>query len=120
MPDPSQLKPLDSRDRQPTDELIADISPRANGELVKQSICMFTNTPDENFLIDFVPDTNRSVLICSPCSGHGFKFASVIGEIVADLCLNGKSAHAIDWLGLARFGLSGTIPRSRVLPVGRH
>ena len=40
--------------------------------------------PNENFLIDFLPGTD-DIIICSACSGHGFKFASVIGEILADL-----------------------------------
>ncbi len=49
---------------------------------------MYTNTPDEHFWIDRHPDQPR-VLIASPCSGHGFKFSSVIGEVLADLLING-------------------------------
>jgi sarcosine oxidase len=56
----------------------ADSAPRAS------MVCLYTNTPDEHFLIDRHPRHSR-VLIASACSGHGFKFAPVIGEIVADL-----------------------------------
>jgi sarcosine oxidase len=58
--------------------------PGADGPLRKSVVCLYTNTPDEHFWIDRHP-THRQVLIASPCSGHGFKFAPVIGEIVADL-----------------------------------
>jgi sarcosine oxidase len=50
----------------------------------ESSVCIFTNTPDHDFIIDFHPE-HRQVLISSPCSGHGFKFASAIGELQADL-----------------------------------
>jgi glycine/D-amino acid oxidase-like deaminating enzyme len=47
-------------------------------------VCLYTNTPDGHFLIDRHP-THPEVLIVSACSGHGFKFATVIGESVAQL-----------------------------------
>jgi glycine/D-amino acid oxidase-like deaminating enzyme len=47
------------------------------------AVCMFTNTSDNHFVIDLHPDYPQ-VSFASPCSGHGFKFASVIGEIMAD------------------------------------
>ena len=53
-------------------------------------MCLYTNTPDEHFWIDRHP-AHPQVLIVSPCSGHGFKFASVIGEIVADSLIEGRS-----------------------------
>lgn len=58
--------------------------PQANGALLASAACVYTNTPDFHFVIDRLPDTER-VFIASVCSGHGFKFASVIGEIMADL-----------------------------------
>ena len=64
--------------------------------------CLFTNTPDHNFLIDFHPDYPR-VLISSACSGHGFKFASVVGEIQADLVANGRSRFELSPFVLSRF-----------------
>jgi sarcosine oxidase len=64
--------------------------------------CLFTNTPDHDFLIDFHPDYPR-VLISSACSGHGFKFASVVGEIQADLVANGRSRFELSPFVLSRF-----------------
>jgi glycine/D-amino acid oxidase-like deaminating enzyme len=47
-------------------------------------VCPYTNTPDEHFWIDRHP-SHANVIVASPCSGHGFKFAPVVGEIVGDL-----------------------------------
>ena len=77
----------------------------ADGPLVRSSTCMFTNTPDEHFIIDRLPDAPE-VLVVSACSGHGFKFCSVVGEIVADLAEGGKSAHDLSLFRLGRFGLA--------------
>ena len=62
--------------------------PDADGEFRSAAACLYTNTPDEHFWIDRHP-LHANVLIASPCSGHGFKFASVIGEILADLTTGG-------------------------------
>ena len=56
----------------------------------ESDVCLFTNTPDHDFIIDFHPFFPQ-VLVSSPCSGHGFKFASAIGEIQADLLTKGKT-----------------------------
>jgi sarcosine oxidase len=71
--------------------------------------CLFTNTPDEHFLIDVLPD-RPNVVVASPCSGHGFKFAPVVGSIVADLALDRATGHDIDMFRLHRFGSVATIP----------
>jgi sarcosine oxidase len=62
----------------------------ADAPIRERGVCLFTNTPDHDFIIDFHP-LHRQVLISSPCSGHGFKFASAIGELQADLLTTGKS-----------------------------
>jgi sarcosine oxidase len=62
---------------------------------------MYTNTPDQHYAIGFHPD-NQSVLIASPCSGHGFKMASALGESFADLLLDGKSRHDLSPFALDR------------------
>lgn len=86
---------------------VAHYFPDADGPLVRSEVCMFTNTPDEHFIIDRHPDAPE-VLVVSPCSGHGFKFCSVIGEIVAELVTNGRTAHDISPFRLSRFApLSG-------------
>jgi sarcosine oxidase len=58
--------------------------PDGNGPLLEYAICMYTNTPDWNFVLDRLPNDDR-VVVVSACSGHGFKFSPAIGEIAADL-----------------------------------
>lgn len=67
--------------------------------------CLFTNTPDHDFIIEFHPDYRR-VLISSACSGHGFKFASVVGEIQADMIVQGQSSFDLSPFSVSRFGKS--------------
>jgi sarcosine oxidase len=76
--------------------------PDAAGTTMALRTCIFTNTPDEHFIVDRLPGLPQ-VVVASPCSGHGFKFASVIGEILADLALDGGTRHDIGWLRLGRF-----------------
>jgi sarcosine oxidase len=78
--------------------------PDADGPLLSMAICMYTNTPDSHFVIDAHPNAvNRNMTIACGFSGHGFKFASVVGEVLADLALTGRTAHPIEFLGLTRF-----------------
>ncbi len=63
--------------------------------------CLFTNTTDEHFVIDTLPGC-KQVVVASPCSGHGYKFCSVIGEILADLAMTGESAFDLSLFRLAR------------------
>ena len=76
--------------------------PWANGIAQSSSTCLYTNTPDNHFVLDFHPK-NRNVLIVSCCSGHGFKFASVIGEIAATLTLEGKTEFDTQLFNIGRF-----------------
>ncbi len=71
-------------------EIVSEFLAGADGPLRATAVCMYTNTPDEHFLIDWHPQSDR-VLIASPCSGHGFKFSAAIGEVVSDLVLDGRS-----------------------------
>jgi len=64
--------------------------------------CMFTNTPDEHFIVDTLPDQPQ-VHVAAGFSGHGFKFASVVGEILADLVQRGFTQHDIAMFRLSRF-----------------
>lgn len=74
----------------------------AQGRLLGTSTCMYTLTPDQHFLLDLHP-RHPQVVIGSPCSGHGFKFASVVGEILADLAIDGSTRHPIDMFAIRRF-----------------
>ncbi len=64
--------------------------------------CLYTNTVDENFVIDFLPGYGQQVIIAAGFSGHGFKFVSVVGEIMADLTMKGKSELPIGFLNANR------------------
>jgi sarcosine oxidase len=75
--------------------------PLANGERRDAKVCMYTNTHDANFIVDRLADA-PNVVVASACSGHGFKFSSVIGEILADLVLDGASRHPIGFLSADR------------------
>jgi sarcosine oxidase len=92
----------DLRDERPLREATARYFPAANGSTLALRTCMFTNTPDEHFILNALPEYPQ-VIVASPCSGHGFKFASVIGEILADLVQRGETEHDIGWLRLDRF-----------------
>lgn len=101
--------PADSIDREvhPYDEaMLRDFTsryfPDAAGPTMTLKSCMFTNTPDNHFIIDLHPDYPQ-VSFTSPCSGHGFKFVSVIGEIMADLAERGETRHNIDLFRIERF-----------------
>jgi sarcosine oxidase len=89
-------------DEAPLRAATARYFPAANGPTMALRTCMFTNTPDEHFIVDVLPEYPQ-VVVASPCSGHGFKFASVIGEILADLTQSGETRHDIDLLRLRRF-----------------
>ena len=78
----------------------------AEAEVRESSVCIFTNTPDHDFVIDFHPE-HRQVLISSPCSGHGFKFASAIGELQADLITGGNSRFDLSPFRANRWPKSG-------------
>jgi sarcosine oxidase len=100
----------DSIDRNISEHEVAKIrsrldaaAPSLNGQLQGATVCMYTNTPDGNFAIGMIEDSN--VLLLSPCSGHGFKFAPVIAEIVGDLLIRGSTNHDINLFRLDRSSL---------------
>jgi sarcosine oxidase len=81
---------------------LARYTPEANGPVMSLRACLYTNAPDEHFIIDSLPG-EAEVIVASPCSGHGYKFASVIGEIIADLATKGESAFDLSMFRLGRF-----------------
>ena len=64
--------------------MLSEHIPAADGRMLAAKTCLYTMTPDGDFIIDRLPGS-ESIIVASPCSGHGFKFAPVIGEILADL-----------------------------------
>ena len=73
-----------------------------SGWLVEQVTCRYTLTPDHHFVIGRHPE-HPQVVLTSPCSGHGYKFASVVGEILADLTRDGSTRHPIGLFAPDRF-----------------
>lgn len=85
------------------DALARCIPALSAGALVETVACMYTLTPDRHFVIGLHPN-HPQVVIASPCSGHGYKFATVVGEILADLAIDGTTRHPIDLFAPTRFG----------------
>ncbi len=77
--------------------------PDADGPTLAMKACIFTNSPDGNFIIDRHPGY-ANVVFAAGFSGHGFKFASVVGRVLADLTLDGGTELDIGFLRLQRFG----------------
>jgi sarcosine oxidase len=77
--------------------------PDANGRMLDAITCIFTNSPDEHFILDTIPGA-PDVAIAAGFSGHGFKFCSVVGEIMADLVTTGETRHNIALFRMDRFG----------------
>jgi sarcosine oxidase len=98
--------------------------PGLAGDVVATRTCFYTRTADADFIIDRHPDDAR-IVIASPCSGHGFKFASAIGPVLADLATLGSTPHDISRFAIGRFELDdsrhprtmirGSTPQSAVL-----
>jgi len=77
----------------------------ADMKVRETATCLFTNTPDHDFVIDFHP-SHPYVLVSSPCSGHGFKFASAIGELQAALLIDGQTKFDLSPFRIGRFASS--------------
>lgn len=75
---------------------------KAEGDLLDGKVCMFSNTPDDDFIIDVHPEYSN-IVFAGGFSGHGFKFASVIGAILSELSEHGTTQRDIDFLRLKRF-----------------
>lgn len=103
--DPDQI----DRNAYPEDEevlrqAVRRFFPDANGPAMGLRTCIFTNTPDEHFILDRHPSWPQ-VFVAAGFSGHGFKFSSVVGEIMADLALEGGTRHDLSLFRVGRFAL---------------
>ncbi|MCM3540734.1 N-methyl-L-tryptophan oxidase [Priestia endophytica] len=83
-------------------EYLAQGIPQLNGRFLQGKTCMYTNTPDEHFVVSLHPN-HPQVAVAAGFSGHGFKFASVVGEILSDLVIKGETDHPIDLFSPKRF-----------------
>ena len=107
---PSIVTDPDTVNRQTTEADIENLKycldkylPGVFDAVLSTKICLYANSPDENFIIDKLPGYEENVSIACGFSGHGFKFASVIGEIMADLAIEGETALPIEFLNAKRF-----------------
>jgi sarcosine oxidase len=94
----------DAAEVQPTAAMLARHIPGAAGSVRQLTTCIYTHAPDEDFIIDRHA-LHPQIVLASPCSGHGFKFASVIGEILADLATQGSTPHDISRFRLDRLSV---------------
>ena len=100
--DPTQLdRTVHDEDIEPVRGALETWMPGAAAAFAFGKACMYALTPDQHFIIDRHPRDPR-ILIVGGFSGHGFKFCPVVGEIVADLALDGGTAHPIAFLRLDR------------------
>jgi sarcosine oxidase len=76
--------------------------PEGAGPTVMLKSCLFTNSPDRHFILDRHP-AHPEVAVAAGFSGHGYKFCSVVGEVMADLVQEGRSRHDIEFFRLRRF-----------------
>ena len=101
---PDQLNDFDANtEEQKLRAILEQYLPELANNPIEITACMYTNTPDEHFVIDFLPDSQNNLVLATGFSGHGFKFVPVVGEILADLVTEGKTNHDIGFLGVGRF-----------------
>lgn len=91
--------------------LLQDWMPGAGHRVLDGGVCLYTNTPDRHFLVDRHP-SHGNVLLVSACSGHGFKFATALAEVSADLALEGDAAFDVTMFGVDRVLASQPAPPS--------
>lgn len=91
--------------------LLQDWMPGAGHRVLDGGVCLYTNTPDRHFVVDRHP-SHRNVLLVSACSGHGFKFATALAEVTADLALEGDAAFDVAMFAVDRVLASQPAPPS--------
>jgi sarcosine oxidase len=106
----SMDRSVQPRDYETTESFAADYIDGLLPSVAKATVCLYTNSPDSHFIVGQAPGI-PNLTIVSPCSGHGFKFAPLIGEIAADLALKGGTDYAIEMFSPNRFALSAASDR---------
>lgn len=105
--DPDHVeRQVDDADLNPLKRYVAHYMKGVSTDVVRSATCLYTNTPDGHFAIGRDPNDPR-VTVVSACSGHGFKFAPVIGDIAADLVIDGRTGRDISRFSFARFAPAG-------------
>ncbi|MGB5508741.1 N-methyl-L-tryptophan oxidase [Robiginitalea sp.] len=84
-------------------EFLEKFIPQGYVRTLEMKTCLYTNTPDGHFVVDYLKEYGKDVVLAAGFSGHGFKFVSVIGEVLADLALEGATPFPIGFLRADRF-----------------
>jgi sarcosine oxidase len=101
---PSEIeRSIQPEDEETTRAFLREHLPMIDGPCRRASVCIYTLTPDRHFVIDLHPD-HPNVALAAGFSGHGFKFSSVVGEILADLAEHGRTDLPISMFRIKRFG----------------
>lgn len=101
--DPEELHEYDPRlESEKLMTILKKYIQEAAGSIESVTACMYTNTPDENFVLDRLPDQHERVVIGTGFSGHGFKFVPVVGKILSDLAISGNTELPARFLSLSR------------------
>jgi sarcosine oxidase len=95
---------FDPADNRRVEDFLAAFLPAVERSLLRYSVCMYTISADEHFIVDRHPSDPR-IVFAAGLSGHGFKFTGVLGEALADLAIHGKTELPIGFLSLERFGV---------------
>jgi len=104
-PDPDRLdREVLPEDERPVRCFLKQYLPKVGPDVQKTSVCMYTMTPDEHFIIDRHPDYPHVAYACG-FSGHGFKFAPVVGSVLTDLIVDGRTLEPVEFLSASRPGI---------------
>lgn len=95
------LHPFDDKDAVDLQNFVSQFMPK-QGDLKFGKTCKYAMTPDEHFIIDFLPE-HHNVMVAAGFSGHGFKFSSAVGEALAELAIYGESKQDLALFNLSRF-----------------
>lgn len=108
VPEPAEVdRGLHETDVAPLRAFVDEYMPGLSGQVVRHAVCLYTLTPDAHFVIDRHPAQPR-VVFAGGFSGHGFKFAPIVGSILADLVVDGRTEEPAAFLGLGRLNPAGT------------
>jgi sarcosine oxidase len=97
------VREVTRRDAERLIDLVSVALPSLTGDWLAGKACMYAGVPGDDFVLGMHPGSSGKVVLAAGFSGHGFKFAPVVGEIVADLVMNGETKHDIGFLSPARF-----------------
>jgi sarcosine oxidase len=96
---------VEPEDRLRVEAFLAECLPGVSRRPTRHTTCFYTMSPDEHFIVDRHP-AHENIVFAAGLSGHGFKFTGVLGEILADLALEGRTAQPIEFLRSTRPGLA--------------